>query len=139
MNHCKHTYAAEKGVKPYDWWAFLRSTRKPVQDSVEMASIRVRAGSWVTCACGNQCDRIPRGVDHGFTFTSGEPKDRALSNLGVSFFDRICRRRWTEARATLIKIERRSSQILQALDLEERKKKNLAQRRKRHRANKAKA
>lgn len=37
-----------------------------------------RANDWVTCACGNQCEAIPRGY-------TGAPKDAELFRLGGQF------------------------------------------------------
>lgn len=70
------TYAETQGKKPFDWNAFLE---KESYTEDELYQAIDSAIDWVTCACGNQCDVIPRGYD-------GKPLDRRLKKLGREFF-----------------------------------------------------
>jgi|SRR6185437_10517233 len=74
------TYAETQGKAPLDWNAFLA---KESYTYDQLTDARNRASSWVTCACGNQCDIIPRDLD-------GAPIDAALDDLGSSFYNAIC-------------------------------------------------
>lgn len=76
------TYAEAAGKKPFDWNAALRILYSEMtHDKIdEMAMF---AGNWVTCACGNQCEIIPR------IWSSAIPKDRLLAILGMRFYDCI--------------------------------------------------
>lgn len=72
----KLTYAVSKGVDYFDWNEFLS------QPCEEMGTISYeilkKSGSWVTCACGSQCDIIPRDE-------IGKPLDDNLNELGSRF------------------------------------------------------
>jgi hypothetical protein len=103
------TYAESKGNKPYDWNDFLdRAIRGEVKgwESVKSSDLSER---WVTCACGNLCDRIPRRED-------GAPEDFLLRKLGCEFANDITWSRWEIAKERLIDIELRSSEILREMD-----------------------
>lgn len=109
MNTCKKTFARSKGERSFDWNKFLNgATKKRPSDRV-CERVNGLAGAWVTCACGNQCERIPRDW-------LGAPTDGLLYNLGGSFCDEICFGDWKAAKKTLASIEKRSSQILAQLD-----------------------
>jgi len=62
---------------------------------------------WVTCACGNQCELVPRDTD-------GAPFDSLLHRLGQEFPRRISDFEIIEAEFTLRKIEKRSIEVLRA-------------------------
>ncbi len=110
------TYAESKKKKPFDWNAFLKQ-KSYTQGEVSNAG--VLAGNWVTCACGNQCDIIPRNEDW-----DGEPTDKKLAALGSKFCDNISfledaviygeniKTPQKKAKETLKKIEARSSQLI---------------------------
>lgn len=66
------------------------------------------AGSWVTCACGNQCAIIPRD-------SYGEPLDVVLADLGFEFNNLIGKRKYTAALKTLEKIEKRSIELIKQI------------------------
>lgn len=68
------------------------------------------AGSWVTCACGEQDSRIP----HSYY---GMPLDNKLSEYGISFCCAVVDNIFDVASELLAKIETRATQILS--DLEE--------------------
>ena len=63
------------------------------------------AHDWTTCACGKQDAKIPR-------HSPGYPTDTRLFNLGVKFFSCIERNDFDLAESTLLKIEKRASEIL---------------------------
>ena len=66
-------------------------------------------GDFMTCACGEQDEHIPRHY-------GGVPEDQALGILGVQFcsnwLDIPLLRSTAEARATLAAIEKRATEIL---------------------------
>lgn len=79
------TYAESQGEQPFNWLAAL----KPGLTYEQLLTLKNLSGSWPTCACGNQCNVIPRWTikdydenDHNIY---GQPKDPVLSGLGYSF------------------------------------------------------
>lgn len=100
------TYAESKGYKPFDWNEFLNKeniTEEEWDNSTKLAQ------DWVTCACGNQCDIIPRNDD-------GDPKDWELTTLGYAFFKHIESRRIDDAKQILKAIEKRSAYLIDELN-----------------------
>lgn len=118
-------YVETQGKAPFDWNAFLVKFEYTKEELTEGLTL---ARSWVTCACGNLCDIIPREQE-------GAPEDMYLASLGQKFFERICDLRtylrvdWNgdirddyeftkvyelqaKARITLIKIEQRSTELI---------------------------
>jgi hypothetical protein len=63
------------------------------------------AGEWVTCACGNLCDAIPRNEQ-------GAPDDFYLQRYGIQFSYAIDNQDWPKARVLLMQIETRSQFLL---------------------------
>lgn len=98
------TYAKSQGEADFDWRRFL--DRKNKTDE-EWWSAYGLARSWVTCACGNQCDALPR--DHG------EPWDAKLAALGRLFACEIHACDAKRAKVTLGKIERRVAKLLKEM------------------------
>jgi hypothetical protein len=98
------TYSETKAEQPIDWNE--RLTQKSITEE-EWEEWYEDASNWVTCACGNQCDTIPRDI-----FT-GEPKDDYLCDLGALFAGAIASKNITSARKTLAKIEKRSAELIQ--------------------------
>jgi hypothetical protein len=92
---------------PFDWWKALENP--PKYDNIDQDDLADMAGTWVTCACGNQCEAIPRRSD-------GEPWDEDLRDLGLLFYYQIRDLEWEEAKETLRKIEIRSAEILTGLE-----------------------
>lgn len=80
------TYIESKGGDPFDWYKFL--LEGPFT-STSLMDAKEKAGRWPTCACGNQCDIIPRfeaGRDNpGYGWKTGEPFDERLRQLGLKF------------------------------------------------------
>lgn len=66
--------------------------------------MKMKAGSWVTCACGNQCAIIPR--------TDGRPVDRKLQELGLKFMYAIESSFLLKAEDILKAIETRSAKLI---------------------------
>jgi|SRR5690606_7368950 len=63
-----------------NWWEVIELSP---EEFLEKDNIYIdAANNWVTCACGNLCDVIPRLDD-------GEPIDDELSDLGVTFANLI--------------------------------------------------
>lgn len=63
------------------------------------------AGSWVTCACGEQDPRIPRSM-------SGEPLDSALCAAGTNFSIAVGDDNLVRAKYWLKRIERHATRVL---------------------------
>jgi hypothetical protein len=98
------TYSETQGEPPFNWNLFLKNARKGrVTEAQKEDAIR-RSSNWITCACGNQCDAIPRVLD--------KPIDGVLARLGQFFYGHVAAERWDAATETLVKIEKRSSEIL---------------------------
>lgn len=95
-------YSEANGVIPFNWNSFLK--RKDIQD-YEWDYVKTLSVSWVTCACGNLCESIPR---HG----PGMPDDVILSELGTMFHLHICNKNQKYAIDVLNSIEVRSRFIL---------------------------
>lgn len=112
------TYAESRGEKPFDWNAFLKNESYTVDECKEADGL---ARHWVTCACGNQCDVIPRGI-------TGAPKDFWLRHFGDAFCANIrrllfavkegvhFRNEQQAAMATLQEIEKRAAKIIAEIE-----------------------
>ena len=119
-------YVESKNQSPVDWNAFLN---KETYSLIEVSNAHYLAGSWVTCACGNQCEIIPRSI-------SGRPIDDKLAELGCDFcmqlfsmYQKIKRKyklilvtessciefkqEIKEMKKTLTKIEKRSAKLIE--------------------------
>jgi hypothetical protein len=99
-----NTYSQKQGKTPFDWRAFLN------QSEISDASAKwaeSQAKEWVTCACGNQCDIIPRTG-------SGAPRDAILNQLGgdEGFYAAVSKKDWAEAINFLDMIEVRSAYLI---------------------------
>lgn len=98
------TYSESQNRKPFDWKKFLSNSN--ITEN-QWGDAKLLARSWVTCACGNQCDIIPRDTD-------GSPKDEMLSELGgdQGFFKCIKEQDAKGALAILHLIETRSADLI---------------------------
>jgi len=100
------TYAEQEKKEVTDWnkvldrWASYSPEGKEKWIAI--------AFDWVTCACGNQCAKIPRD-------DTGMPLDAELINVGADFYANIKNGHITTAKETLRRIEIRSQQILEEL------------------------
>jgi hypothetical protein len=74
MNNLE-TYTQACGKLPFDWNGFLSKANYTNEDLI-FADTKAR--SWVTCACGSQCNVLPRDGQ-------GQPEDPLLKNLGLRF------------------------------------------------------
>jgi hypothetical protein len=99
------TYAESVGKEPIDWHERLKSLS--LIDSVTLEKWKAESCSWVTCACGNQCDVIPRN--------DGVPDDPELMVLGAKFHTYICHRKAGYAEYTLKQIEERSAELIKQI------------------------
>ncbi|MFT5347790.1 MAG: hypothetical protein ACI9M3_000824 [Bacteroidia bacterium] len=100
------TYTESKNKTPYDWNEFL--DQKEITEK-EWDKAKDLAGEWVMCACGSQCDVIPR-------WPAGGPKDELLYNLGMKFAYAIDNKNIQYAKETLQKIEVRSSELINEIN-----------------------
>jgi hypothetical protein len=98
-------YSEQQGKEVFDWNLAL-------DDAIKNGVIKERheyldhlSGSWITCACGNQCASLPR-------FSKGEPMDMSLAYLGEDFMDLIENKNFIEAKEILAKIEERTIVLL---------------------------
>lgn len=108
------TYAESQNKAPFDWTEFLNRDYYTKEELLQALKL---SESWVTCACGNQCNVIPRD--------QGIPKDPRLQALGYAFSERLNEMfqadsqglgfRSDEALETLRKIEIRSAEIIKEL------------------------
>jgi hypothetical protein len=99
-------YAEKKGKEAFDWNKFLENP--PEKGSEEHLDACDLAEDWVTCACGNLCDIIPRS-------TLGRPLDDKLESLGIDFNNSVQDARYDVGKETLAKIEKRSEEIIKEL------------------------
>jgi hypothetical protein len=99
------TYAEANGAAPFDWNAFLSIGHT----EEEWEAANVLSQEWVTCACGNQCDALPRN-------RHGEPLDPELFWAGNEFNSAIHERDMAEAQRILAKIEKRTGHLLAMLN-----------------------
>jgi hypothetical protein len=103
----KKTYSEKLGLEAFDWRIAL-SARNISDDAWE--AYRLKAVDWTTCACGNQCDIIPR-------MNNGRPHDNILAELGGihGFYDAISERDKESALDILEMIEIRSAYLIKKL------------------------
>ena len=111
------TYAETQGKAPFDWNAFLV---KESYSYTEVEHAHYLSREWVTCACGNQCDIIPRNYQ-------GMPEDKILQHYGkefVKFLSLMINKYFSKedfnigkklAKQTLHAIESRSQEIINDL------------------------
>lgn len=93
------TYNEVKNEKPVNWYEELN------KENIDWEKLLNLSHSWVTCACGNQCDIIPRRED-------GAPKDIALKHLGYNFFYAVADKNKEKCLEILNRIEKRSSELI---------------------------
>lgn len=77
------TYTETKNKKSFNWHGALSVDPRYITWLV-LHTMEHKASNWVTCACGSQCEIIPRASD-------GSPLDPTLRNLGVEFTEAICK------------------------------------------------
>lgn len=100
-----NTYSEHRKKKSFDWNAFLdKAIKEGLTDKEHDKACKLSA-SWVTCACGNQCEIIPRE-------RNGEPLDGELYSFGLTFNEEIEDYRYRDAKKTLSMIEKRSAKLI---------------------------
>lgn len=99
------TYAELNETEPFNWFEALNA--KDI-DWVELGN---KASSWVTCACGNQCDIIPRKYN-------GQPADTILAALGGrdGFYGAVKNKNRIDALYYLEAIEQRSAFLINKIN-----------------------
>lgn len=100
------TYAEKEGQQPFNWYEALSKENITLKEWTHMGILSMY---WVTCACGNQCDVIPRG-------DGGSPMDTRLRILGVDFEKQVRMRNKNKALETLYQIEQRSAELIQEIN-----------------------
>jgi hypothetical protein len=99
------TYSERKKKPPFDWNKFLdRAINDQITDKEYDKACDLSA-DWVTCACGNQCEILPRDED-------GEPLDGELYSFGLTFNKEIEEQKYKDAKKTLDRIEKRSTKLI---------------------------
>ena len=99
------SYSEVAGGISIDWWRELdRLEKKSIGGDDLHIRLNHLAASWVTCACGNQCEVIPR--------EDGVPVDTELNTLGMKFYVDVRDMDISAARNTLEKIEKRSATLI---------------------------
>ena len=83
------SYAETQGKTAFDWNAFLQNP--PEKGSEDHYNSSKLSGSWVTCACGNLCDIIPR-------MDRGRPEDFLLEMLSFIFHEDVTAGDWETAK-----------------------------------------
>ena len=92
----------------FNWYTELDKAIKDEPDQDKYIELNKRASQWVTCACGQLCQNLPRDMH-------GEPEDEDLQYLGADFNVEIDQRNWKEAKAILDDIEARTNYLLNQL------------------------
>lgn len=96
-----------------DWNKFLDRPFDEITNE-EWDNASKKASSWVTCACGNLCDIIPRKklAEEYNTPDYGRPLDTSLSILGARFYTHISLRDLERSKKVLAEIEKRSAVLI---------------------------
>lgn len=94
------------------WWKRIAEAR--ARGSRNNKDIKL-AGNWVTCACGEQDVRIPRGIGCGCSCCKNMPEDTVLQELGGRFAVAVYANDFDEATRLLAAIEGRAAVILAEL------------------------
>lgn len=106
------TYASLEGKdNDFDWNDFLRKAIQLEPNWNQKKIAQTFARSWTTCACGQQCNIIPRN-------TGGCPIDSELYHLGCMFMSCIDLDEWEKAQEILQKIEQRSAKLIEEIENE---------------------
>ena len=87
----------------WDWYAFLDASNV-IKEEFKREAFSL-SSDWITCACGQVCDVLPKGL-------YSSPLDEEASGLGMDFCDLICDEDWENAKTTLDKIEKRTIFLL---------------------------
>ena len=104
------SYAETKSDYVYNWPNIIHNIKHGFYTESEKQEWVKAAHSWVTCACGSQCESLSRGLE-------GEPLDGRLNFHGNCFFREIhasfsdiayC----DQALETLSLIEKRATELL---------------------------
>jgi hypothetical protein len=93
--------------KDFNWFAVLKDLRagRPIERE-EWAKLSQMAGNWITCACGQLCQSLPRN-------NFGCPRDGKLAAYGTVFYHDIESCNWSKALQTMHKIEARTMELLE--------------------------
>jgi hypothetical protein len=120
----KHEGSSNPFSENFNWFLFLEKHPKDI-NLKEMEQAERLASSWVTCACGQLCKALPKKYGGKIQ----EPEDSELSDLGMEFHQKITwakdyrengftaesADRLDKAKEILIKIEQRTTELLQNL------------------------
>ena len=93
----------------FNWFMELDKAIKAEPSFTRCKYLSDRAKSWVTCACGELCKKLPR--------RRGSPEDPFLYNYGTEFNYAIKQRDWNYAKLVLEQIEKRTIELLKELKL----------------------
>lgn len=117
MKQLRTYMQAETKKRPINWnkqldrlatLAKISHNKRTLDQQGEIHLMITQAASWVTCACGNQCEIIPRN-------SVGCPEDAKLDTLGCQFYHDVSRLDVPKARKTLLAIEKRSLVLIKRI------------------------
>lgn len=108
-------YFELKAQHPFNWYEALKqvmSEPNPKTRFLISQDLKLLSQNWITCACGNQCNIIPRS-------DTGEPDDEILSEQGLRFMEFVGREEYDKAIECLDIIEKRSAELIAELNKSE--------------------
>lgn len=95
-------YVETKGETAFNWFESLSKENISEEEWNNMIDL---SSSFITCACGNLCEIIPRK-------DNDEPEDDILAILGQSFYDTIQTKNVMDALQVLSFIEIRAAYLI---------------------------
>ena len=94
----------------FNWFTELDKAINTEPTDDKFFDLERRAFSWVTCACGQLCKKLPRRKG-----TRGAPEDPDLYANGTTFSQAILGKHWVYAKIVLERIEKRTIKLLNEL------------------------
>lgn len=90
----------------FNWMAVLKDLAAGAKfTDADHRKLRMLAGCWPTCACGQLCRNLPRQGD-------GTPIDPILTLYGIDFFNFVEDMNWSHALSSFHNIEERTMKLL---------------------------
>ena len=92
----------------FNWFTELDRAIKAEPSDERWKYLSDMAISWVTCACGQLCKKLPR--------RENAPEDPYLYANGAEFSDAVQNKNWFYAKIILERIEKKTIQLLKELN-----------------------
>lgn len=89
----------------FNWYTELDKAILNEPNEAEWDDLNDMSGDWVTCACGQLCNSLPRAK-------GGRPEDSELCELGINFAKSVHKKDWKLAYKDLDRIEARTAFLL---------------------------